>query len=110
MMTTNQAVNTHDSSTGQSLTTSAWLDTHFLAMQPEYETMLRWVGIQPGWHVLDAACGNGSFLPLLSELVGATGKVSAIDLAPENVQVVEQRAQQSSWLAPVVASKATHYA
>jgi len=103
MTTANQTVNTHDSSTGQSLTTAAWLDTHFLAMQPEYEAMLRWVGIQPGWHVLDAACGNGSFLPLLTELVGATGKVSAIDLAPENVQVVEQRARQSSWPAPVVA-------
>lgn len=93
----------HGSSTGHVLAASAWLDTHFLAMQPEYEEMLRWVGIQPGWHVLDAASGGGSFLPLMTELVGPKGKVSALDLAPENVQVIEARAQQSRWVAPVAA-------
>jgi ubiquinone/menaquinone biosynthesis C-methylase UbiE len=72
-------------------------------MQPEYEEMLRWVGLQPGWHVLDAASGSGSFLPLMTELVGPSGKVSAIDLAPENVQVIEACAQQSGWVAPVEA-------
>jgi arsenite methyltransferase len=85
------------SSTGHVLASSRWLDNHFLAMQPEYEDMLRWVGIQPNWHVLDAACGGGSFLPLLFELVGAKGKVTAIDLAPENVRIVEERAKQSRW-------------
>lgn len=93
----------HSSSTGHEFAAPAWLDLHFLAMQPEYEEMLQWVGIQPGWHVLDAACGNGSFLPLMTELVGPDGKVSAVDLAPENVQVVEARASQSQWPAPVSA-------
>jgi SAM-dependent methyltransferase len=74
---------------------------HFLAMQPEYEAMLRWVGIQSNWRVLDAACGNGSFLPLLTELVGPQGQVDAIDLAPENVQVVTARTAQSQWCTPV---------
>ena len=55
--------------------------------------MLRWVGIQPGWHVLDAGCGSGSYLSLLTELVGAQGSVSAIDLASENVQRVEAARQ-----------------
>lgn len=103
MSTQTPSANTHGSSTGQHLTSSAWLDTHFLAMQPEYEEMLRWVGLEPGWHVLDAACGSGSFLPLMTELVGPTGQVSAIDLAPENVQVVEARAAQSGWPASVTA-------
>lgn len=103
MTTSQQPAESHDSSTGQHLTSSAWLDTHFLAMQPEYEEMLRWVGLQTGWHVLDAACGNGSFLPLMTELVGPEGAISALDLAPENVQVVTERAQQSAWLAPVTA-------
>lgn len=103
MTTANETVHSHDSSTGQHLTSSAWLDTHFLAMQPEYEEMLRWVGLQRGWHVLDAACGNGSFLPLMTELIGPEGAISALDLAPENVQVVTERAQQSAWLAPVTA-------
>jgi arsenite methyltransferase len=103
MTITNETSTSHGSSTGHVLAASAWLDAHFLAMQPEYEKMLRWVGIQPNWHVLDAASGSGSFLPLMTELVGSGGKVSAIDLAPENVQVIEARAQQSGWVAPVEA-------
>lgn len=93
----------HASSTGHAMAAEQWLDNHFLAMQPEYEEMLRWVGLQPGWHVLDAGCGSGSFLPLMTELVGERGRVSAIDLAPENVSVVQNRAKHSQWAAPVSA-------
>ena len=82
---------THRSSTGHILAGAGWLDTHFEACRPEYEAMLRSAGIQPGWRVLDAGCGSGSLLPLLAELVGPTGHVSALDLAPENVAVVEAR-------------------
>jgi len=39
------------SSIGKPLSASDWLDKHFLTKQPEYEEMLRWVGIQPNWHV-----------------------------------------------------------
>jgi arsenite methyltransferase len=84
-------------------TEANWLDIHFLAMQPEYEEMLRWVGLQSGWRVLDAACGSGSFLPLITELIGSMGSVSAIDLLPENVRVVEMRARAEEWPAPVLA-------
>ncbi len=101
MTTPTQGEAAHGTSTGHHLASSDWLDVHFLAMQPEYEEMLRWVGIQPGWHVLDAACGSGTFLPLMTELVGSQGQVSALDLAPENIQVVEERARQSGWSAPV---------
>jgi arsenite methyltransferase len=48
--------------------------------------MIRSVGIKPGWRVLDAGCGGGSFLPLLAELVGKDGNVSALDPAPENIE------------------------
>ena len=58
-------------STGHALSESTYLDARFLAAQPEYEAMLRCAGIQPSWHVLDAGAGNGSYLPLLCELVGA---------------------------------------
>ena len=91
------------SSVGQSFAASDWIDAHFVSMQPEYEEMLRWVGIQPNWHVLDAGCGTGGYLPLMTELVGKGGKVSAIDLAPENIRVVERRAKQSQWTTNVSA-------
>ncbi len=47
------------SSTGQLMTDAGWLDAHFETYRPEYEAMLRSVGIRPGWHVLDAGCGGG---------------------------------------------------
>ena len=101
MKSSNQSPETHASSTGHDLASTDWIDMHFLAMQPEYEQMLRWVGIQSNWQVLDAACGTGSYLPLMTALVGNGGKVSAIDLAPENIRVVEERAGQGRWSAPV---------
>lgn len=72
---------------------AAYLDTRYLAMQPEYEAMLRGVGIVPGWHVLDAGCGGGSHLPLLSALVGAGGRVHALDRAVENIAAADRLAQ-----------------
>src|SRR5262245_38207404 len=77
---------THASSTGQAGTASGFLDTHFETCRPEYEAMLRSVGLQRDWRVLDAACGSGSFLPLIAELVGPGGAIAAFDLAPDNVE------------------------
>ena len=106
-MTTTQQSQSNTNYTSEDFANTEWLDAHFLYMQPEYEEMLRWVGLQPGWHVLDAGCGGGSFLPLMTELVGADGKVSALDLTPGNIQAVEKRAQQSNWHAPVFARVGT---
>lgn len=66
------------------------LDAHFEVARPEYTATLRSVGLRPGWRVLDAGCGRGNFLPLIAEAVGPTGMIAALDLAPENVAVVEQ--------------------
>jgi ubiquinone/menaquinone biosynthesis C-methylase UbiE len=83
----------HASSTGQTHSGSEWLDAHFEMARPEYVTQLHAVGIQPGWHVLDAACGSGPFLPWMAELVGPNGRLAALDLADDNVALVEQRVQ-----------------
>ncbi len=81
----------HETSTGQALSGAAWLDLHFEACRPEYEEMLRFVGVPPGAQALDAGCGSGGYLPLLSELVGPSGSVHALDLAPEHIELVESR-------------------
>jgi hypothetical protein len=83
-------------STGLVGTESVFLDAHFEACRPEYEAMIRSVGLQPNWRVLDAACGAGSFLPLIASLVGSAGSVSAFDLAPDTVAVVERRISDGS--------------
>src|SRR4051812_14639672 len=92
------ASGTQASSTGQAFTDGAWLDTHFEVSRPEYEAQLRAVSLRPGWRVLDAACGSGSFLPWLAELVGADGHLAALDLAPDNVALVERRV--ADWTLP----------
>lgn len=59
-MTDHQSTKT---STGHELSESSYLDSHFETMKPEYETMIRSVGIQSGWKVLDAGCGGGVSSP-----------------------------------------------
>jgi ubiquinone/menaquinone biosynthesis C-methylase UbiE len=76
-------------STGHDLSAARWLDTHFESARSEYEAALRRVGVKRGEAVLDAGCGSGGFLPIFCELVGQGGSVAALDLAPENVAVVE---------------------
>lgn len=38
---------------------------------------------------LDAGAGNGVFLPLMADLLGADGHIEALDLAEENVEAIE---------------------
>ena len=79
------------SSTGQAATDADWLDAHFAAFRPEYEAAVRSVGIEVGWHVLDAGCGGGGFVPLLADLVGPAGRVDALDLAEDNIARLQAR-------------------
>lgn len=77
-------------STGHVLAAGPYLDAHFAMCRPEYEAMLRSVGLQPAWRVLDAGCGRGNYLPVIAEAVGPTGAITALDLAPENIATVEE--------------------
>ncbi|MFN8515042.1 MAG: methyltransferase domain-containing protein [Chloroflexia bacterium] len=79
------------SATGQIATGVAWLDHHFEACQDEYVAILHAVGLEVGWHVLDAGCGSGSYLPWLADLLGTAGHLAALDLAADNVVTVEAR-------------------
>ena len=94
-------------STGQVGTAGGFLDAHFEACRPEYEAMLRSIGLQPGWRVLDAACGAGSFLPLMSTLLGLSGSISALDLAQDNIATVQRRFNDGEFACPVEARTAS---
>jgi ubiquinone/menaquinone biosynthesis C-methylase UbiE len=71
---------------------AAWLDTHFAACQPEYEAMLRWVGLRAGSRVLDAGCGGGAYLRPLADEVGFSGTIFALDLQAQNLLAARARA------------------
>jgi ubiquinone/menaquinone biosynthesis C-methylase UbiE len=90
-MTSESSTNVATTSTGSSLSEANYLDARFLAAQAEYEAMLRWAEVEKSWHVLDAGSGSGTYLPLLCELVGETGSIAALDLAPENVRACQDR-------------------
>lgn len=97
----------HIASTGLVLAAGDWLDTHFEACYPEYKLMLDSIGISPGWHVLDAGCGVGSYLPLLADLLGPTGRITALDLAPENIAIVNKRLAAWKLSCPVMTEVGT---
>jgi len=47
------------------------------------------VGIEPGFHVLDYGCGPGSYIVPLAKLVGESGKIYALDIHPLAIQMVQ---------------------
>ena len=51
--------------------------------------ILKEVGIEPGFRVLDYGCGPGSYIVALAELVGESGKVYALDIHPLAIRKVK---------------------
>ena len=51
--------------------------------------ILKEVGIKLGYQVLDYGCGPGSYTTALSELVGKTGSVYALDAHPLAIKMVQ---------------------
>jgi ubiquinone/menaquinone biosynthesis C-methylase UbiE len=47
------------------------------------------IGIKQGDSVLDYGCGPGGYIPALSELVGESGKVYALDIHPLAVKKIQ---------------------
>jgi arsenite methyltransferase len=88
---------------GHALSGSDWLDAHYEAARASYEAAAHYADIQPGWKLLDAGAGGGSYLPLLSTLVGSTGTLDAVDLAPENVAAIRRREAANGFNCPVTA-------
>ncbi|MEU4117500.1 methyltransferase domain-containing protein [Kitasatospora sp. NPDC028055] len=88
----------HTSSTGLGFTHHTIVDAHFRACEETYLELLGRAGLRPGQHVLDAGCGPGDFLPHLAALVGAEGRITAVDLAEENAALAADRA--AAWRLP----------
>ncbi len=107
MATTERTGQPNAASTGLTGTQAGFLDEHFEACRTAYETMLCSVGLQPGWHILDAGCGSGGFLPLMAELVGPSGAIAAVDIAPDNVAHVQRLVSEWASTCPVDAQVAS---
>jgi ubiquinone/menaquinone biosynthesis C-methylase UbiE len=56
--------------------------------------VLKEVGIEPGFQVLDYGCGPGSYITSLAELVGNSGRIYALDIHPLAAQRVRNIASK----------------
>jgi ubiquinone/menaquinone biosynthesis C-methylase UbiE len=50
--------------------------------------------IEPGQNVLDLGCGPGTFSIAMAKMVGESGKVIAVDVQEEMLQIVRKKAAQ----------------
>jgi SAM-dependent methyltransferase len=64
---------------------------------PVSAIMLERAALQPGEHVLDVACGTGVLARRASELVGPTGSVAGIDVAPDMIGVAKAVSPALDW-------------
>ncbi|MCG8458572.1 MAG: methyltransferase domain-containing protein [Holophagales bacterium] len=73
----------------------AWVvDNRFRAKYvPKY---LDWCELRPGDRVLDLGCGPGAFVPEASKRVGKEGKVYAIDIQQEMIDLVQEKIDSQS--------------
>lgn len=55
------------------------------------DQVVKAMALTTGMHVADIGTGTGYFLPRLSKAVGATGRVHAVDIAPNMVRHVKTR-------------------
>jgi ubiquinone/menaquinone biosynthesis C-methylase UbiE len=55
-------------------------------------SILKEVGIQAGFRVLDYGCGPGGYVAAAAEFVGASGKVYALDIHPQAIRMVRELA------------------
>jgi ubiquinone/menaquinone biosynthesis C-methylase UbiE len=63
-------------------------------LRPRKE-ILKEVGIEEGFRVLDFGCGPGSYVRVVAELVGKSGKVYALDINPLAIQMVKEIAKKN---------------
>ena len=61
--------------------------------------------IEPGQTVLDLGCGSGTFTIAMARMVGETGKVIAVDVQDEMLQMVKQKAVKEGLDSRVITHK-----
>jgi precorrin-6B methylase 2 len=76
---------------------SGFYDWQLAPYEPIREHAIARLELQPGDTVLDIGCGTGMSLARLSEAVGPTGRVVAVDQCPEMIDMARQRVDQHGW-------------
>ena len=61
--------------------------------------------IEPGQTVLDLGCGPGTFSIVMAKMVGESGKVIAVDVQEEMLQILRKKAARQAGLRPIFRAK-----
>jgi len=71
---------------------AGWLTRESRQREEDCETLLRVLAIKPGETVCDMGCGNGFYSLKIAPLVGPRGKVIAVDIQREMLELLKERA------------------
>ena len=70
-----------------------WLVRESREREEEPAKLLASLGVEPGQTVCDLGCGNGFYSLALAEHVGPKGKILAVDIQREMLQMLKERAK-----------------
>lgn len=73
-----------------------WLMRESRQREEDCETLLAALNVRPGQTVCDIGCGNGFYTLPLAKQVGESGKVLAVDIQPEMLRLLDERAKAES--------------
>jgi len=73
---------------------AGWLTREEREKEEDCTTMVKQLKIQPGQVVCDLGSGNGFYTLWLAKLVGEKGRVLAVDIQPEMLEMLKQRAER----------------
>ena len=76
-------------------TGAPWLVRESRQREEDCRTMLEALGVKPGQTVCDMGCGNGFYTLQLARLVGPRGRVYAVDIQPEMLQMLARNAAEA---------------
>lgn len=81
-----------------------WLERTTREREEATSVMIAQLKVQQGWKVADVGCGSGYHSLMLSKLVGDTGKVYAVDIQQEMLDMLAKAAtkQQAGNIVPVL--------
>lgn len=72
-----------------------WLTRESRQREEDCEKMLAALKVRPGQQVCDLGCGNGFYTLPLAAMVGAEGRVHAVDIQQEMLHLLDERAKEA---------------
>lgn len=74
---------------------AGWLERPKREREERTDLLLRLLALQPGDTVADLGAGTGYFSLPMARMVGAEGRVLAVDIQPEMLAIIERRAREA---------------